>query len=86
MELERTRRFTAAYRLLEPATRQRVQEALRTLLANPRHPSLHLKRMRRQRDVWEVRVDRQNRMTFEIHQSYYLLRNVGKHDETLEIP
>ena len=36
--------------------------------------------------IWEARVDFQYRMTLEIEGGYCLLRNVGKHDETLSRP
>jgi len=86
MELEFSIRFVRAYRALAPALRAAVDKALGLLCADPRHPSLRLKRMRGQREVWEVRVGRRHRMTFEIREGYYLMRAVGKHDETLENP
>jgi mRNA interferase RelE/StbE len=86
MNIRFTKRFVAAYRSLEAQTRIRVDKALALLEENPRHPSLRLRRMRRNHEVWEVRADRHHGMTFEIHQGYYLMRNVGKHDETLESP
>jgi len=86
MEIEFSIRFVRAYRALTPSLQAAVDKALRLLCANARHPSLRLKRMRGQHEVWEARVDRHYRMTFEIHEGYYLMRNVGKHDETLESP
>jgi len=36
--------------------------------------------------LWEARVDRHYRMTLEIDAGCFILRNVGKHDETLDNP
>ena len=42
--------------------------------------------MQRRSMICEARVDRQHRMTFEIQGDLYVLRGVGKHDETLRQP
>ena len=36
--------------------------------------------------IWEARVSRSLRMTFEIEGDTIVLRNIGRHDETLERP
>jgi len=71
---------------LRPAVKERVAKALRLLVDDPRHPSLRLKKMQGSGGIWEVRVDLHHRVTLEIGEGYYLLRNVGKHDETLDRP
>ena len=86
MKLLRTERFDRAYQSLQPETREKVNKALRLLAADPRHPSLRLKRMHGKPAAWEARVDRQHRMTFEIQGDLYVMRNVGRHDETLSQP
>ena len=86
MRLLRTERFVRAYRALPSDLRERVNKALRLLAADPGHPSLRLKKMHGKPAVWEARVDRQHRMTFEIEGDRYVLRSVGKHDETLSRP
>lgn len=86
MVFRRTERFAKAYRSLRPEVRLKADKALRLLAADPRHPSLRLKKIEGTPGIWEVRVDRQTRMTLEIGRGYYLLRNIGKHDETLEKP
>ena len=86
MKLIRTERFDAAYRRLQPETREKVNKALRLLAADPHHPSLRLKKMLGESMIWEARVDRRHRMTLEIQGDLYVLRGVGKHDETLKQP
>ena len=86
MNLRFTDRFTEGYDSLQHQVKAKVDKALGLLLANPRHPSLHVKKMHGKPTVWEARVDRQHRMTFEIQGDLYVLRGVGKHDETLRQP
>ncbi len=86
MTFFRTPRFKEAFGRLDLITRAKTDKALGLLLSNPRHPSLHLKRMRGAPGVWEARVDRDHRITLEIRHDCYLLRNIGKHDETLDSP
>jgi mRNA-degrading endonuclease RelE of RelBE toxin-antitoxin system len=81
-----TRRFEAAYRSLSEELRLKTDKALRLLAEDPRHPSLHLKKIQGTPGVWEARVDRGCRLTLEIRFDAFLLRNVGKHDDTLDKP
>ena len=81
-----TKRFADAYRALPDSLQKKTDKALRFLAENPAHPSLHLKKIQGVHGIWETRVDRSCRMTLEVHSDHYLLRNVGKHDETLSNP
>lgn len=81
-----TKRFDDAHRVLPAALQKKTVKALRLLAENPAHPSLRLKKLQGVSGIWEARVDRACRMTLEIHPDHYLLRNVGKHDETLGNP
>ncbi|MCL5103085.1 MAG: hypothetical protein M1133_03070 [Armatimonadetes bacterium] len=83
MKFERTERFKEAYCSLGEIVQHKVNKALRLMVTDPRHPSLHLKKMRGTSGLWEVRVDRGHRITLSIDGDCYVLRNVGKHDETL---
>lgn len=81
-----TTRFADGYRALPESLQKKTDKALRFLADNPAHPSLRLKKMQGAGGIWEARVDRSCRMTLEVHPDHYLLRNVGKHDETLASP
>ena len=81
-----TRRFENAYRSLPDELRKKIDKALRLLADSPRHPSLRLKKLQGTPGIWEARVDRNCRMTLEIRGDAFLLRNVGKHDDTLDSP
>lgn len=81
-----TKRFASAYRALPDDLKRKIDKALRLLIENPKHPSLHLKKMRGAPGIWEMRIDKGCRLTLEIHPDAFLLRNVGKHDEALGSP
>lgn len=81
-----TARFRQAYRSLPDSLRGKADKAIRLLAENPRHPSLHLKKIQGTSGIWEARVDRGCRMTLEISADAFILRNIGKHDETLGNP
>ena len=87
MRLERTERFKRAYKKLSLDEQEQFKKALQNLLRHgARYPSLHMKRIKGTRSIWEARVSRGCRMTFEIDGDRLMLRNVGAHDATLERP
>ena len=81
-----TKRFKAAYLSLPEELQRKTDKALGFLVDNPRHPSLRLKKVQGATGIWEARIDRGCRMTLEVHSDCFLLRNVGRHDETLGNP
>lgn len=81
-----TGRFRDAYRSLPETLQKKADKALRLLAENPRHPSLRLKKIEGAPGIWEARVDRGCRMTLQVEADAYVLRNIGKHDETLDNP
>ena len=83
---ERTERFKRAYRKLETAERELVKKALRQLAEDRTHPGLRLKRMQGTDSIWNIRIGRDVRITFEIANAGAALRIVGHHDETLRQP
>jgi mRNA-degrading endonuclease RelE of RelBE toxin-antitoxin system len=84
--LEWTARFRKAYRKLAPSERERVRKALRLFAADPRHPSLRVKRIKGTADIWEARASDDLRITFELIEDGARLRVVGHHDPTLRSP
>jgi len=57
-----------------------TQKQLGLLLSNPDHPSLNIKKMRDPRNIWEGRITKFYRFTFQIEDDCYILRNIGIHD------
>lgn len=86
MALIFTNRFKKAYQRLPQTIQNKVKKALRLLLENPRHPSLHIKRIQGTDKIFEGRIDLKYRFSFEYDNEDILLRNVDNHDECLKKP
>lgn len=86
MDFVQTERFRRAYRSLASEEQKRVQNALRRMAENLRHPGLRVKRIRGTQGIWEARASRALRLTFEVEGNKIILRNVGSHDATLKKP
>jgi mRNA interferase RelE/StbE len=85
--IEITERFEEAFRKLPADIRKKVIKALRLLAADPRHPSLRTKPIQGAQGIYEARVDRSYRLTYErLAGDILRLRVVGNHDETLKNP
>jgi mRNA-degrading endonuclease RelE of RelBE toxin-antitoxin system len=80
MQLVRTQRFKKDFTHLPSEVQERVGTTLERFLANPRHPSLHVKRMEGTPHVWELRVSDNYRITFQFMQEVVMLRRVGTHN------
>ena len=86
MEVLFTEQFEQAYSRLTGQEKQSVLKAIAFLGENPRHPGLHVKKMEGRGNVWEARVSRRLRMTFEMSGETIIMRNVGEHDVVLKTP
>jgi mRNA interferase RelE/StbE len=86
MRLQYTDRFHRAYRALTAEDRRRVQNSLRRLAEDPRHPGLRVKKMQGTDGIWEARASRALRITFEMQGAVVVLRNVSRHDAVLKQP
>jgi hypothetical protein len=70
--------FWKAYDALPPDVRQRADKAYELLKQNPRHPSLHFKKVG---DRWSARVDHNHRaLAFEVEGGMYWYW-IGTHAE-----
>lgn len=86
MRLQYTDRFRRAFADLDDADAARVEKALRLLAADPRYPSLRVKRVQGTEGIWEARASDSLRITFEMRGDLLILRVVGPHDGTLRNP
>ena len=78
--------FEVAVAKLPKHIQKKFNQKFTYLVDNPRHPSLHCKRVQGTADIWEARVDIQYRMTFQIFKDTLIFRRIGNHDETLKNP
>ncbi len=80
MKLQFTRNFIKAYRHLPQPIQEATDKQLGLLLSNPAHPSLNRKKMQGAPGIWEARVTKGYRFTFQVEDDVYILRNIGTHD------
>jgi mRNA interferase RelE/StbE len=79
MKIRRTDRFKKDYRALPEDIQRRVDEKLRFLLRDPRHPSLWVHKIRGAKGLWEFSVTTRYRALFEINGEYFVLLAAGPH-------
>ena len=79
-------RFQRAYKKLNPEMQAAVDEAIKDLLKNPIPNSRRVHKMGGQKNIWEVRVTRDYRMSFSLDGDTAVLRNVDSHDELIDSP
>ena len=79
MKVAFTKPFKRDYKGLPENIQELIEKQIILLLNNPKHPSLRLKKMEGHRSIYEARVTKDYRMTFQIVDDTYLLRRVGTH-------
>ena len=80
MKLAFSKRFVKDYRRLSEPIQKSADKQLAMLLSDFHHPSLNAKKMQDPRDIWEGRVAKGYRFTFQIEKDLYFLRRIGTHD------
>jgi mRNA-degrading endonuclease RelE of RelBE toxin-antitoxin system len=86
VKITRTARFKKAWKELSEEEKDLARKALRNLATDLRYPGLRVKKIQGVEHIWEARVSHSLRLTFEIEGDTIILRNIGRHDETLEQP
>ena len=86
MKIARTARFKKAWQDLTEEEKVLGRKALRNLATDLRYPALRVRKLKGVEHIWEGRVSRSLRMTFDLDGNTIILRNIGRHDETLERP
>ncbi len=86
MRIARTEIFKKAWGQLTEEQKALAQKAIENLTADMRYPGLKIKKVKGTGYIWEARVSRSLRMTFQIVDDIIILRNIGQHDETLGRP
>ena len=79
MRIRRTDRFKKDYQRLPSHIQGRVDEKLRFLLRDLRHPSLRVHKLWGAEGLWEFSVTIEYRVIFEIEGEYYVLLGIGPH-------
>jgi mRNA-degrading endonuclease RelE of RelBE toxin-antitoxin system len=75
-----THSFIRDYQGLPDQLQKTVDKKLKLFLSNQRHPSLNSKKMQDPRNIWEGRITKGYRFTFQIEGEVCILRRLGTHD------
>jgi mRNA interferase RelE/StbE len=73
-------RFLRDYDQLDAQLQRRVDQQIALLLRNPRHPSLRVHKMEGYTEIYEARVTKGYRLTFQLRDDTCILRRIGTHD------
>jgi hypothetical protein len=79
MRLVFTESFVRDYQAL-PDLQETVDGKLKLFLNSQRHPSLNIKKMKAPRNIWEGRITKGYRFTFQQEGEVCILRRLGTHD------
>jgi mRNA-degrading endonuclease RelE of RelBE toxin-antitoxin system len=77
--IELTERVRKDYRALPKSVQKKFKKQLRFLAENPRHPSLHIHRIRGSNDYWEFYINDAYRCVFRREGNIYYLIAAGPH-------
>ena len=80
MHIEATKTFIRLYKNLPEEVKRRTKKALGFLESNPTHPSLGHKKMTGQEDIFEVRISKNYRLTYQKINNTAYLRKIGTHN------
>lgn len=93
MKLSFTKNFLRSYKKLPPQIINKFKKQFKYFCKqfkysceSPKHPSLHVKKIKSAEGIWEGNVDKSYMFTFEISGDCYYFRNIDNHDECLKNP
>ena len=86
MNISRTENFKRAWKQLNDEQKKLAVKAIEQLVTDIRYPAPRVKKIKGTENIWEARVSKSIRITFQREKSTILLRNIGQHDETIGRP
>ena len=86
MKIARIARFKKAWKQLTKVEKSLARKAITHLALDVRYPALRVKKIKGIEGIWEARASLSLRMTFQIEGNIILLRNIGRHNETIGRP
>ena len=78
--------FLDGVQRLSVDAKKTLKKKLDLLANNPKHPSMRTKKIKGGEDIFEASVNMDIRITWEFFEDVILLRNIGRHDKTLNNP
>ena len=79
MRIRQEKQFKEDFASLPAQIKARTKKQLALFLSDPRHPSLRIKKMQGFSDLWEGRITRSYRFTFQLVGDTCRLRRIGPH-------
>lgn len=76
MKIQTARPSDEDYDSLPELIKDRADKQFRLFLENPHHPSLRLKKIKGHPSIWEGRITKNYRFTFQVSGEIYLLRRI----------
>ena len=86
LDLEFTSKYKRARRKKTQDMRNSIDEYVKLLSENPRHPGLHTHRVHGRKGVCQAYIDDANRVTFQYRENSIILRNNCTHDMPKQSP
>ena len=86
MKIARTVRFKKAWKQLNTREEKLPQQAIANLAENIRYTALRVKKIKGAENIRGTRASCSLRITFQIEGNTIILRNIGRHDDTLGRP
>lgn len=80
MIIQTTRPFDKGYAGLPESIKEQADKQLSLFLDNPHHPSLRIKKIKGHPKIWEGRITKNYRFTFQTEGQIYILRRIGTHN------
>lgn len=80
MKIQTTIAFDNDYKALPETIKDIADKQFTLLLGNPHHPSLRIKKIKGHPNIWEGRITKSYRFTFQISGEIYIMRRIGTHD------
>ena len=80
MRIQTTRPFDRDYDDLPEPIKEQTDKQLTLFLDNPHHPSIRVKKIKGYPKIWEGRITKNYRFTFQIEGEIYILRRIGAHN------
>lgn len=79
MEIQYSPQFKESFHKFPKEIKKKFYKQANYLLRDICHPSLQIKKYDKNRDIWQVRVDRKIRFYFLIEKNTYILLDIKKH-------
>lgn len=80
MTIIRTNRFKKDFARLPDHIKSQAVKQFQLFFENPEHPSLNIKKMKGVSNIWEGRISKGYRITFNWDGKTIIMRRIGTHD------